>query len=506
MLAILPTATEEILEALPVESTLNELQQQKAERLAKSVAASDIASTNAPSAPPSVAAGEDDSGSASLTSDSYVHASQITSGNGASAGNGEGLLKERPRMSKAQLWNELKIGSIARAFTLLYILSLLTLLTRIQLNLLGRRNYLASVVSLAAPPAAADLQRINLENNDDDNYDHAYGNDFETNRQYLSFSWWLLHRGCKEIMAAVLEAVKEVFGPLNPREDVSLEKLSELTLAVRKKIEGATEAERRSKKWLSHLLPPEDQEAFVLRESGMTSSSPSAEDAPTSTPTPISPSLRRLLNETSDLIDSPSFTHVLTQLLDSSFSYLIDVKLTQQAYKIPPVSQSSSRITELVDPASAKCKLANTLAVFCRQAHGIGSGAENEYLAKMEEVGDLGAFAAVVYSSNWEAEEPVQEAQIDDPPPVTSRPMSGATQPDQNRWSLWSWATTAMAGSQGATPGATPAASNRVSGIGMTDVDEGSKKGVKGEESVKAAESSLEDAWEKALRKEDGKS
>lgn len=133
--------------------------------------------------------------------------------------------------------------AISRAFTLIYTLSLLTLLTRIQLNLLGRRNYLASVVSLASPPKQD--SKISLENRDDDSVEQAYGNDFETNRKYLSFSWWLLHRGCKDIMEKVTAAVKEVFGPLNPREDITLQRLSELTVLVRKKIEGFTEEDRK---------------------------------------------------------------------------------------------------------------------------------------------------------------------------------------------------------------------------------------------------------------------
>lgn len=135
--------------------------------------------------------------------------------------------------------------AITRAFTLLYTISLLTLLTRIQLNLLGRRNYLASVVSLAAPPPADSTSRINLENNDDDNFEQAYGNDFETNRRYLSLSWWLLHRGCIDLISKVRVAVKDVFGLLNPREEITIEKLSELVLEVRKRVEGATEEERR---------------------------------------------------------------------------------------------------------------------------------------------------------------------------------------------------------------------------------------------------------------------
>lgn len=46
-------------------------------------------------------------------------------------------------------------------------------------------------------------------------------------------------------MEKVESAVKEIFGPLNPREDVSLERLSSLILDVRRKVEGATSEERR---------------------------------------------------------------------------------------------------------------------------------------------------------------------------------------------------------------------------------------------------------------------
>lgn len=301
------------------------------------------------------------------------------------------------------------------------------------MNLLGRRNYLASVVSLAAPQPTAEGSRINLENHDDDNFEQAYGNDFETNRRYLSLSWWLLHKGCLDLIEKVRTAVQEVFGLLNPREEITLEKLSELTLEVRKRVEGATEEERRyatrlshSKlqitinrtcKWLTFLLPPQDQEDYVLRESGMTSSSEST--SPTT-----ATSLRRLIDETSDLIDSPAFTHVLTQLLDAAFSHLVDDKISHLSYKIPPVSDNHARVTEIVG-GDVKAKVANSLAVFCRQAHSIGSGANNEYLAAIESVGGLEAFAAVVYSSNFEYESP--EAVTSYQPPVAEEQLSKAT-------------------------------------------------------------------------------
>lgn len=126
---------------------------------------------------------------------------------------------------------------------MLYTVSILSLLTRIQLNLLGRRNYLSSVVSLASYPPQDPT--ISLENRDDDNVERAYGNDFETNRKYLTFSWWLLHRGWRALLENIEPAVQEIFGPRKPNEDISLEELSGLILDVRRKVEGATPEERK---------------------------------------------------------------------------------------------------------------------------------------------------------------------------------------------------------------------------------------------------------------------
>ncbi|KAF7596304.1 peroxin [Aspergillus hancockii] len=352
VLALLPTAAENILEALPVEELTKELQRKRAERLARLNAGegtgSDLSSV-APSLP------EDDRRSlSSFQSDGFVRASQL--GDLPVDGDGE----TRPKRNKTQLWNEVKITSITRSFTLIYTLSLLTVFTRIQLNLLGRRNYLSSVISMATP---ADESTIRLEDHADDDLTQTLGNDFETNRRYLAFSWWLLHRGWKQLMDEVQTAVTEVFGPLNPREDVSLSRLSELFLDVRKKT--------------------------------------------TST-------LRHLLDETADLIESPTFTRVTMLLNNECFQTLIH-QCTADAFKSPSqtqrsVLQSFSSVATVVpggDSSESKAKLANVLAVLARQAHVIGNGTNppNLYLAAMDQgVRELEAFAAVVYSSNFDSE------------------------------------------------------------------------------------------------------
>ncbi|KAL8701487.1 MAG: hypothetical protein Q9224_000487 [Gallowayella concinna] len=409
VLALLPTVTENILEALPVERITQDLQQKKAERLGRSAGALDTSSA-IPSSGPSSVTDDDGKSLASFQSESYVHASQMAASNSASEESGA----PKSMKSKAQLWNDLKISSITRAFTLLYTLSLLTLFTRIQLNLLGRRNYLSSVVSMASH--SPQDPTISLENLDDDDVEPTYGNDFETNRKFLTFSWWLLHRGWRDVMEKVENAVKAVFGPLSPREDIPLEKLSALTLEVRRRVEGATPEERRSHQWLSYLLPPPDQEELVLRGSGMLKSPSSSEPpsilsppaSPISNLPPSAPStapLRRLLDETSDLIDSPPFTQILTLLLDSTFSHLTDHEIRTDAYRLPDPS-NIPRIQEVadLDTGIAKAKLAAILAVVTRQAHAIGSGVPNKYAQAIEGVRELEAFAAVIYSSHFEFE------------------------------------------------------------------------------------------------------
>lgn len=102
VLELLPTVAESLLEALPSERISKELQQKKAEKSGKSAATSDMAPSDFSSRAPSLI-NDDAKSQSSLQSESYVHASQMA---GSSSGSGE----QRPQMSKAQLWNDLKIS------------------------------------------------------------------------------------------------------------------------------------------------------------------------------------------------------------------------------------------------------------------------------------------------------------------------------------------------------------------------------------------------------------
>lgn len=399
------------------ESITYEIQQLKT---AKSIKHGASGESNGPPsiADTSLTEEEGKSSMASLQSDSGVHASQIatpspfgTEGQGAQQDGGK-------KKSKRQLWDDLTISAVTRSFTLVYTLALLTMLTRVQLNLLGRRSYLSSVVALATSTGS---NTISLENHDDDNAEQDYGSDFDTNRKYLAFSWWLLNRGWIDIMNRVESAVRTVFGSLSPRDLVSFNRFSDLTMEVRKLVEGGSPEERRESDWLKFLLPPKEKEDEVIKDSNILEDN--AAKGLQSTPV----ALRRLLDETADLIESPSFSHVLTLILDAGFSSLVDKKLAAEAFEFPQPSQDGLLVSDNSELKSTKViLLPKILSVLTRQAHVVGNGMPNEYLQDMEQVRDLEAFAAVVYSSNWEnevREDGLMDSAIHVQPPPAETPI-----------------------------------------------------------------------------------
>ncbi|KAK1827913.1 peroxin-3 [Podospora conica] len=425
VLALLPTATTNILEAMNTEKITYEIQQMKGSATAKTKS---IGSLSPPTAMSEANTVDDDGRSTisvSVTSEAGVHMSQISVPSAALPEGIEAPAQEapqtpqKPRKTKRQLWDDLTISSITRAYTLTYTLGLLTMLTRVQLNLLGRRSYLSSVVSLATGGTQA---TISLENNDDDGAaEQVFGSDFDVNRKYLTFSWWLLNRSWVDVMQRVEAAVRQVYGHLSPRDTITLDTFTKLTAETRRLIEGPSPATGAGTSWLPFLLPPSDMEDFVLRESGiLDEASPHASSSPASPSS--SASLRHLLDETADLIESPTFAQVLTQLLDAAFHVLLSQKLAAGAFDTPISAELRDPLVSGVSVSRAVL-LPKVLSVLTRQAHAIGNGMPNEYLQAMEGVRDLEGFAAVVYSSNWQAE----IAQPEGPAPAASRGVPAAS-------------------------------------------------------------------------------
>jgi peroxin-3 len=265
------------------------------------------------------------------------------------------------------------IVAITRAFTLLYTATLITLLTRVQLNLLGRKEYLSSVLTLASRSRDSSDPRIGLEkqpSSGDSDSDDVLA------KQYLAFSWWLLNRGWRDLKSRVEAATKQIFGPLTPRDTITLGRFRQLAMEVRRLVETPQDQEIA---WLPFLLPPRDEEPNVLALSGVDQLSPS-------------PELRRLLDETSDILESPTAATVLAHMLAVGFELLIDGKLAQRAFMPktaapppppPPSPEDQSGEFEIAHEVAddAATKFASVLAALKNLAPAIGTGKENEFLA-----------------------------------------------------------------------------------------------------------------------------
>lgn len=123
--------------------------------------------------------------------------------------------------SKAELWADLKLQTFTRALTIIYAITLLSLQTHVQLNLLGRAKYLQSVRALEREERAKEGlglgemlffggQTVQLENDEEVRQEWEEV-DEDIERKYLTFSWWLLHIGWRELAERVRVAVEEVF-------------------------------------------------------------------------------------------------------------------------------------------------------------------------------------------------------------------------------------------------------------------------------------------------------
>ena len=125
----------------------------------------------------------------------------------------------------------LTISAFTRTLTILYSTTLLSLLTHIQLNLLGRYKYVQSVLDMEREEKLRERQSFEasvsslfwgggdlagvlegLENDDERNMLGLFtGRTGSTERKFLTLSWWLIHVGWREIGDRVRTAVEGVF-------------------------------------------------------------------------------------------------------------------------------------------------------------------------------------------------------------------------------------------------------------------------------------------------------
>jgi peroxin-3 len=142
-----------------------------------------------------------------------------------------------PSKSKAELWREIKILSecptsaqapesdyfrkaFTRTLTTMYSIVLLSLFTHIQLSIIGRSKYIQSVLEqeeeermMAAMSFDVSALLLGMWDNEDggDTVQTVDPIDEETERKYLTLSWWICNIGWKDVGERVRRGVEEVF-------------------------------------------------------------------------------------------------------------------------------------------------------------------------------------------------------------------------------------------------------------------------------------------------------
>ncbi|KAK9313538.1 Peroxin-3 [Lipomyces starkeyi] len=301
---------------------------------------------------------------------------------------------QQPKRTKKKLWNDLKIMAITRAVSLVYAIALLIFFTRLQLNMLGRQNYVKSVKAMTEScDHGTDLDQGASE-------DQVIQN--EVNRRFLTFSWWLLTRGWVRIVSNVREATETVFESVTPRTELGFGDLGGLIKRVRELVDA------KNKNYLEILLPTSKEgEEFVLSNNPCSEqefqSSPIREQA-------IAPLLRALLDESTDLIESPNAKGVISGLVSEGFKLLLNSLQIKYFFLVSEGAQddhdSRQKIVEFQE--EKKVRLANILAGITQQSHEMVVVNENAnpYLSAMNCLPELRNFSAIVYSnfaSDWKS-------------------------------------------------------------------------------------------------------
>lgn len=297
------------------------------------------------------------------------------------------------RKTKLELWNELKIMSFTRTVTALYSLTFLTLLTQVQLNLLGRFTYVSSVIALSNTTDAS--YRVDAPAVKGSLSSTAGQLDFQTEKKYLTFSYWLLHEGWRRWSEKVRDVVEDVVGGISLKKAFTSKDFSDLLEEIRSRLEYTEdmEGERVPVNMREYMLPDEaSDEREVLRAGGVDEFD-----------LVVDPVLRNLLDETRDFIDSADFTTVLSSTLATTFArFNLALQPTFNPFLLsPPQSGNSAVIAEIEDDEDIDraVPLVTLLPLVARQVHLIINGVPNEYVESLAMVKELQAFSAIVYSS-----------------------------------------------------------------------------------------------------------
>ncbi|SMN19711.1 similar to Saccharomyces cerevisiae YDR329C PEX3 Peroxisomal membrane protein (PMP) required for proper localization and stability of PMPs [Maudiozyma saulgeensis] len=321
---------------------------------------------------------------------------------------------ENNEKSKAELWNELKTNSLVKIITITYTISTFFLLTRLQLNMLARREYLESAVNMGVEKEKNESKgqysivslitgfwNYNNRSNDQGNIinstdDNPMGPDIKHNKityineqGYLSLSWWLLNNGYKTFKRLAHNYVTEEFESINPRDQLTLIEFSNHLSNVFQAINKDILISREDSIKMRDIILPGDNDLFkvLLQTLDKDELELLQEDETV---------LRRLMSELTKCIESSASNIVLENLVNESYQYImnhIETKMIAKSQKIPNVSRESSfQMALFAIVTKDTCH-----DMLPKKNHM--SGTSNEYLQCLDRLEVLDDLSSSVYSN-----------------------------------------------------------------------------------------------------------
>jgi peroxin-3 len=156
----------------------------------------------------------------------------------------QGLVESKKQ--KREKWNLLLIKGFSRTISAIFLLNCLVLLTTIQISLLGKRAYLDSV--------SADIMEYKQVKE---------GVSLQTERQYLTLSWYILNIGWLELVKKVTRACENVFKNIPIHQEIDHSRLISIIADIKSEINFND--------LLIAILPPEGLEEKILLQGGASS-------------------------------------------------------------------------------------------------------------------------------------------------------------------------------------------------------------------------------------------
>lgn len=357
-----------------------------------------------------------------------------------------------PSKTKAELWKEVRVMTFTRTLTILYTLTLLTLQTHIQLNLLASFKYIQSVYEMEAEQKERERQEgwwgsikspmdrllgsanasasSLLSRQDWDEMQARVVKVTElSERKYLTISWWLLNIGWKDVKDKVETAVAEVFSRVPLKSELTLEDLRQRINEVRMKVEHAaqthkdgggdelTESEQeklqgvspqsgapltasttRRTEWESVLIPLTNaSEQQALLAGGL------PPDQVLSNLGDIA--FRTLMDDTRQLLNGQEFGVVFDKAMDWGVDWFLE-RVQREMFESGHEEQREGEEKEV-----KKVKLAAMLPGVARLSHTLVNSMPNELIEGMSQLPEMSAFSAIIFASYEERLRPQDEMQ-----------------------------------------------------------------------------------------------